>query len=128
MFSSDLSADEQRFRLGHMASVPTAAFISGSDEYVPRGGKEGEDEVDRSRSPETLAQNLRTVLLQKTSSPASPTNTDCGKGRAVESSSFVCVIDGADHGLTEERHAREFVEKVEAFVAALLKTEDEATR
>ncbi|CAN0486393.1 unnamed protein product, partial [Scytosiphon promiscuus] len=35
MFSSDLSPDERDARLGHIASVPMAAFISGADEYMP---------------------------------------------------------------------------------------------
>ena len=38
MFSSDLSVEELQSRLGHMAFVPTAAFLSGADEYVPPGG------------------------------------------------------------------------------------------
>lgn len=40
MFSSDLSVDERWSRLGHMASVPTLACLSGADEYVPCGNKE----------------------------------------------------------------------------------------
>ena len=38
MFSSDLSVEERQFRLGHMAFVPTAVFLSGADQYVPPGG------------------------------------------------------------------------------------------
>lgn len=54
MFSSDLSVEERQSRLGHMAFVPTAAFLSGADEYVPPGGGRS--------PPEKLADWFRVAL------------------------------------------------------------------
>lgn len=58
MFSSDLSDDEIHFRLGHMVSVPTAALLSGADEFVPRKGP----------SAAALAEMFRKVLLASSQS------------------------------------------------------------
>lgn len=99
MFSSELTVEEQRFRLGHMSSVPTAAFLSGADEYVPPG-------AERS-PPEALAEFFRAALCGG-STPSTP-----------HKENTVFVIDGANHALSGPSHAQEFVEKVEAFVAGL---------
>lgn len=64
MFSADLTPDERHSRLGHMASVPTAAFLSGADEFVPQG--EGRP------TPEVLAETLRAAMVASTASPATP--------------------------------------------------------
>lgn len=100
MFSSELPAEEQRLRLGHMASVPTAAFLSGADEYVPPGGGRS--------PPEALAEFLRGALCGGSTPPATQTT-----GNAV------FVIEGGNHALSGAGHAQEFVEKIEAFVAGL---------
>lgn len=106
MFSSDLSPEERDARLGHMASVPTAAFISGADEYMPPGVS------GVSAGKELLAEKIGAVLHARpkpgvTASVATTTTT------------LVHVIGGANHALSDESHAREFVTEVEAFVASL---------
>lgn len=107
MFSSDLSPDERHARLGHMASVPTAAFISGEDQYMPPNVAGPTADI------ELLADKFRATLqaYPKTST------TDTASGTTT--ATLVHVIDGADHALSDERHAREFVAEVEAFVANL---------
>lgn len=56
MFSADLSFEERHSRLGHMASVPTAAFLSGADEFLPPPGSGGP-------VPEALAETLRAAMV-----------------------------------------------------------------
>lgn len=76
MFSADLTADERHGRLGHMASVPTAAFLSGADQFVPRG--------DGRSPPEVLAETLRAAMVSSSSSsspPSSPPGTACSAAR-----------------------------------------------
>lgn len=106
MFSSDLSPDERDARLGHMASVPTAAFISGADEYVPPGV------AGPSADKEPLAEKFRAVLHAR----PKPSVT---ASAATTGTTLVHLIDGANHALSDESHAREFVTEVEAFVASL---------
>lgn len=56
MFSADLTSDERHARLGHMASVPTAAFLSGADEFVPPPESGG-------AVSEALAEMLRAAMV-----------------------------------------------------------------
>lgn len=106
MFSSDLSPDEWDARMGHMASVPTAAFISGADEYIPPGlWGPGADK-------EPMAEKFREVLHAR---PKAGTTAS-----AATTTSLAHVIDGGNHALSGESHAREFVTEVEAFVTSLV--------
>lgn len=100
MFSSDLTSQERWSRMGHMASVPTAVFLSSADQYVPGG--------DPRRTPEALAEAFRSVLM--------PVGSNGGGNKEL---SRVCVIDGGDHELNEPKHAQEFIDGVETFVVAL---------
>ena len=71
MFSADLTAKERHARLGHMACVPTAAFLSGADEFVlppERGGP----------VPEALAEMLRAAMVS--APPLGDTSADSGAG------------------------------------------------
>lgn len=109
MFSSDLTTEERRSRMGHMASVPTAAFLSGADEYVPPGNE---------RSPGALAEAFRAVLMP---SAGHVSAGESGKGCMLHATALskVHIIDGANHSLDDENHAQEFVREVVVFVAAL---------
>lgn len=99
MFSSDLTKSEREARLGHMRDVPTAAFLSAADQFVPPGD---------ARSPEALR-----VMFERTLFRASAEET------AGDNKSLVRVIEGADHTLSDGLHAQEFVSAVAAFVADL---------
>ncbi|CAM9196971.1 unnamed protein product [Ectocarpus fasciculatus] len=133
MFSADLTADERHSRLGHMASVPTAAFLSGADQFVPRGSGRS--------PPEALAETLRAAMVSS-SSPSSSSSSPSAAACAAASSgkaepgdgtrggtstastpaakkTVAFVIDDADHSLSCPTHAQEFVSKVEAFAAGL---------
>ncbi|CAM9859560.1 unnamed protein product [Ectocarpus sp. 6 AP-2014] len=134
MFSADLTADERHDRLGYMASVPTAAFLSGADQFVPPGGGRS--------PPEVLAETLRAAMVSSSpSSPpsSSPLGTTCSaasSGRAepgdgtrggasttastpAAKKTVAFVIDDADHSLSSPAHAQEFISKVEVFAAGL---------
>ncbi|CAM9267554.1 unnamed protein product [Ectocarpus sp. 12 AP-2014] len=134
MFSADLTADERHGRLGHMASVPTAAFLSGADQFVPPGGGRS--------PPEVLAETLRAAMVSSSSSSSpssSPPGTACSaasSGRAepgdgtrggasttastpAAKKTVAFVIDDADHSLSTPAHAQEFISKVEVFAAGL---------
>lgn len=72
MFSADLTTEERRSRLGHMASVPTAAFLSGADEFVPPPGS-------GRPAPEALAETLRAAMVS-----AGPPGDDMSAGSAAD--------------------------------------------
>ncbi|CAM9347536.1 unnamed protein product [Hapterophycus canaliculatus] len=126
MFSADLTAGERHSRLGHMASVPTAAFLSGADEFVPRG--EGRP------TPEALAETLRAAMVAATATPADACAATAGGDRtpaavaaaprtpttnAAAPKTAAFVVPGGNHALSDPAHAEEFIAKVEAFVAGL---------
>lgn len=132
MFSADLTPEERDSRLGHMAWVPTAAFLSGADQFVPPlppipigGGGGG------GRTPmEALAERFRAAMVVSPSSSPSSTSTaptthpaldydDDAAAAAAVKKTVAFVIDGADHALSDPAHAQEFIAKVEAFVAGL---------
>lgn len=114
MFSSDLSFEERWALMGHMASVPTATFLSGADEYVPPG--EG-------RTPEALAEAFRRVLIPSGDvpgiSPVCQAPGSSAEGPGGSSVSRVHIIEGANHNLQSEVHRQEFVSEVEAFIRKL---------
>lgn len=114
MFSSDLSFEERWALMGHMASVPTAAFLSGADEYVPPG--EG-------RTPEALAEAFRSVLIPSGNvpgvSPVSQRPGSSAESPRDSSVNRVHIIEGASHNLQGGVHTQEFVSEVEAFVRML---------
>lgn len=124
MFSLDLTADERHARMGHMTCVPTAAFISGADEYAP---VLPEAVALGLSTPEALARAMRVTLgiLAATGNAddkmggSGSESTPSLAGDSIDGKSRVCVIEGGNHGLTEEIHARDFVSQVEAFIAGL---------
>eukprot|EP00752_Nemacystus_decipiens_P012651 g11205.t2 len=126
MFSADLSAEERHARLSHMASVPTAAFLSGADEFVPPPESGGP-------VPEALAETLRAAMVSTPPPGIASAGSGAGfrgggahDGRqgssatsAVATKTVAYVIAGANHALSAPAHAEEFIAKVEAFVAGL---------
>lgn len=95
MFSADLSSEERHFRLGHMASVPTAAFLSGADQFVPplppvpEGGGGG----GGGRSPvEALAATFRAAMIGSSSSAAFSTASRTPDDAASPAASCAAAI------------------------------------
>lgn len=139
MFSADLSPEDRHSRLGHMASVPTAAFLSGADQFVPplphipidggaggAGGEGGGGSGSGGRTPmEVLAETFRAAMVSPSSSSSTADHTTVDDAAAAAAASTAAtktvafVIDRADHGLSDPTHAQEFIAKVEAFVAGL---------
>lgn len=76
MFSADLTPEERHSRLGHMVSVPTAAFVSGADEFVPP-------------APEgLLAETLRAAMV----SAGPPGDVSAGSAAGVRSGRGVVLF------------------------------------
>eukprot|EP00418_Pyrodinium_bahamense_P002863 CAMPEP_0179011910 /NCGR_PEP_ID=MMETSP0796-20121207/920_1 /TAXON_ID=73915 /ORGANISM="Pyrodinium bahamense, Strain pbaha01" /LENGTH=344 /DNA_ID=CAMNT_0020707329 /DNA_START=1 /DNA_END=1038 /DNA_ORIENTATION=- len=90
MFSSDLSDDELRARLGHMA-VPTLIAVSADDEYVPQ-------KVDSGALAARMADAMSASVL----------------GRVER-----LVIEEGGHGLRVGSGAARFVEAVSGFLGRL---------
>eukprot|EP00903_Cladosiphon_okamuranus_P018794 g17289.t1 len=124
MFSADLTPEERHARLGHMASVPTAAFLSGADEFVPPPENGGP-------VPEALAATLRAAMVSTGGPGDAPSGSNAAGVREKEderdarvaAKTVAFVIDGADHALSVPAHADEFIDKVETFVAGLVEVD-----
>ncbi|CAN0165462.1 unnamed protein product [Pylaiella littoralis] len=113
MFSADLSSEERHSRLGHMASVPTAAFLSGADQFVPplppvpEGGGGG---GGGGRSPvEALAATFRAAMIGSSSSAAFSTASRTPDDAASPAASCAAAIgsssDSCARGTKEDTAA-----------------------
>lgn len=97
MFSADLSSEERHSRLGHMASVPTAVFLSGADQFVPP--LPADPEGGGGRSPvEALAETFRAAMISSSSSSSTSPPTVDGVASSVSGSAAIGSDAGARSG------------------------------
>lgn len=83
MFSADLNSEERHARLGHMASVPTAAFLSGADEFMPPPGRGG-------AVPAALAETLRAAMVS--AAPTDDESAGSGAGARLGRGTVPCFL------------------------------------
>lgn len=109
-FSSDLSEEQYRAAFAPFRSTGRELLMlyCGEDEHVPR-------RVDK----EALLGKFVQAATSETRSGEGTEGREKGKGKESSNAGQSAILEGADHGLSDEKVQDEFIERVCAFVGGL---------